>query len=140
MLLYELFQDMKKQTNKPRNNRKDNNYDINIETDLNNLKLELNYMGEIYNNLNLNIDNFLNSEIILNCFVIGKYHFKRCYNTYKKVDFIITNKKITLISKEYVETIKQIINYYDKIIIKLKKQANKDQITHILNTEKHYNN
>lgn len=112
---------------------------MNIETDLKNLKYELKEMELIYNNLDANINNFLNNDIILNALYIGLIQFKASYNIYKDTEIIINNKNIVYVTKSHIKTVEKVIYYYDVILNKLKSNANAKQQEKFKNLDKFYN-
>ena len=112
---------------------------MNIETDLKNLKCELKEMELIYNNLDANINNFLNNDIILNALYIGLIQFKASYNIYKDTEIIINNKNIVYVTKSHIKTVEKVIYYYDVILNKLKSNANAKQQEKFKNLDKFYN-
>lgn len=118
--------------------RQADKYFMQIETDLNNLKYELNQVQEIYKNIDPNINNFLNDVSILQALIIGYCHFKKCYNIYNDVDIITDNKKVFLITKEHIKTIKEVIKYYELILKEMKNKANKTQLKNMDKYYKHY--
>ena len=73
--------------------RQADKYFMQIETDLNNLKYELNQMQEIYKNLDPNINNFLNDVSILQALIIGYTHFKKCYNNNADKNSVPTERR-----------------------------------------------
>lgn len=135
----ELLQNYKEIDKSNQYNKRDaNKYFMKIENDLNNLTYELNQVQQIYNNLDENMNNFLNDNSIIQAFIIGYYHFKNSYKVLKDVDIITDNKKVFVITKEHIKTIKQVINYYDLIINEMRKKANKKQLEIINKFLDHY--
>lgn len=80
-----------------------------------NFNKELNQIKELYNNVDVNINNWLNSKEILEAFIIGYYYFKMLNN---KGNLKPEDKNIT----------KKIFKYYWLIILRLENKANKKQL------------
>lgn len=143
MLLMEILQQFNDNENININDRykkhKNDKVFMNIETDLKNLKCELKEMELIYNNLDANINNFLNNDIILNALYIGLIQFKASYNIYKDTEIIINNKNIVYVTKSHIKTVEKVIYYYDVILNKLKSNANAKQQEKFKNLDKFYN-
>lgn len=141
MLIYELLQLETKGDIKGHTKRASNVLFMNTETNLDNLKLELWKLKEIYKTLDLNINNYLNNEILLPCFYMEQDHLHKSYNIYKDTDIISNGLDIIEITKDFVDISKESKLVIDKIIKRLESKANPKQSKKIksIKTSKFYN-
>lgn len=131
MLVFELLQLEKQKKIKGHTKKEANLLFMNTETNLDNLKLEFHQLQEIYNTLDININNYLNNEILLNCFYMERDHLYKSYNIYKDTDIISNGRELVEINKEFVTVSNKLKTLIDKIIKELESKANKHQKTYI---------
>ena len=131
MLIYELIllEDQKKI--KGHTKRSSNSFLMNTVTVLDNLKLELWKLQEIYKTLDLNINNYLTNEVLLPCFYMERDHLYKSYNIYKDTDIISNGLEITEVTNEFVTTSRELKAVIDKIIKRLESKANETPLKKI---------
>lgn len=123
MLVYELLQLEETKKIKGHTKREMNLLYMNIETNLDNLKLELRQLQEIYKTLDSNITNYLNNQILITCFYMEENYIKRLYIRYKDTDIISNNRELIEVTNEFVTISKELKTVIDKIIKRLEKEA-----------------
>lgn len=131
MLIYELLQVETQSDIKGHTKRSGNMVFMNTETDLNNLRLELGKLQEIYKTLDSNINNYLTNEVLLPCFYMERDHLYKSYNIYKDTDIISNGLEITEVTNEFVTISKELKAVIDKIIKRLESKANETQLKKI---------
>lgn len=131
MLVFELLQLEKQNNIKGHTKRELNSLFMNTETNIDNLKLELKQLQEIYKTLHCNKNTYLNSPIFISCFYMERDHIYKTYNLYKDTDIISNGRDLTEITKEFIIISKKLKNLIDKIIIDLEMKATRRQREYI---------
>lgn len=131
MLVFELLQLEKQKDIKGHTIREANCLLMNTETNIDNLKLELKQLQEIYKTLDININTYLNDTVFISCFYMERDHLYKTYNIYKDTDIISNGRDLTEINKEFVTISKELKTIIDKIIKELESKANPSQREYI---------